>query len=81
LSCVRFAVKLFDKGFSVKQILKKVNRSRSWFYKWYERFTIGGYSALKDRAKTAHHFLQTTREKMLLWFFVFAKGWRKLLWV
>lgn len=47
----RIAVKLFDKGFSIKEILQKVNRSQSWFYKWLERFKEGGYSALVDQKK------------------------------
>lgn len=51
----RLAVKLFDKGIAIKQILNKVNRSRSWFYKWHERFIKGGYSQLKDRPKTPLH--------------------------
>jgi len=51
----RLAVKFFDKGFAIKQILKKVNRSRSWFYKWHQRFIKGGYAELKDRSKTPRH--------------------------
>lgn len=51
----RLAVKLFDKGFSINQILKKVNRSRSWFYKWQKRFTTEGLKALVDQPKTPLH--------------------------
>jgi hypothetical protein len=51
----RLAIKLFDKGFSINQILKKVNRSRSWFYKWQKRFTKEGLKALLDQPKTPHH--------------------------
>jgi transposase len=64
----RIAVKFFDKGFSIKRILKKVNRSRSWLYKWIERFNTGGKSALKDLPKTPKEPASKFSKKMFLWF-------------
>jgi putative transposase len=42
----RQAFKLFEKGKSVAHILKLIPRSRSWLFKWKERFERSGWQAL-----------------------------------
>ena len=45
------AFKLFEKGKSVAHILKRIPRSRSWLFKWKERFERGGWQALDSLPK------------------------------
>jgi putative transposase len=47
----RQAFKLFEKGKSVAHILKLIPRSRSWLFKWKERFERGGWQALDSLPK------------------------------
>lgn len=47
----RQAFKLFEKGKSVAYILKRIPRSRSWLFKWKERFERGGWQALDSLPK------------------------------
>src|SRR5215831_11209440 len=47
----RQAFKLFEKGKSVAHILKRIPRSRSWLFKWKERFERGGWQALDSLPK------------------------------
>lgn len=51
----RKACKLFDKGFRVTQILKLIPRSRSWLYKWKQRFEEEGFAALDGLDTAPHH--------------------------
>lgn len=51
----RKACKLFDKGFRVTQILKLIPRSRSWLYKWKQRFAEAGFAALDSLDTAPHH--------------------------
>jgi transposase len=46
--------KLFDKDKSIKQILKLIPRSRSWVYKWQQRYQREGRMAAKGRSKVPH---------------------------
>jgi transposase len=60
----RQAFKLFEKGKSVAQILKRIPRSRSWLFKWKQRFERGGWKALDSLPKTPsnspqEHFKET----------------------
>jgi transposase len=45
------AFKLFEKGKSVAQILKRIPRSRSWLFKWKKRFERDGWKALDSLSK------------------------------
>lgn len=47
----RQAFKLFESGKSVAQILKRIPRSRSWLFKWKERFERDGWRALDSLSK------------------------------
>jgi putative transposase len=59
----RQACKLFEKVKSVAEILKRIPRSRSWFYKWRERFERGGFEALDSLPKAPHHSPQQHSEE------------------
>lgn len=48
----RLAFKFFDKGKSAAQILARIPRSRSWLFKWKQRFAQQGWQALDSRPKT-----------------------------
>ena len=47
----RQAFKLFEAKKSVAQILKRIPRSRSWLFKWKERFARDGWRALDSLSK------------------------------
>src|SRR6267142_3938576 len=51
----RLAFKLFDKGKSPTQILALIPRSRSWLFKWKQRFDQHGWQALDSLSKSPHH--------------------------
>ena len=51
----RKACKLFDKGFRVTHIRKLIPRSRSWLYKWKQRFAAQGFAALDSLDTSPHH--------------------------
>ncbi len=51
----RKACKLFDKGVRVTHILKLIPRSRSWLYKWKQRFAAEGFAALDSLDKAPRH--------------------------
>lgn len=50
----RKAFKLFDNGKSFREMLKLIPRSRSWLYKWQQRFDQGGFAALDSLNKAPH---------------------------
>ena len=47
----RLAFKLFEKGKSVAEILARIPRSRSWLFKWKQRFERDGRRALDSLPK------------------------------
>lgn len=47
----RKAFKLFDNGKSMREIRHRIPRSRSWLYKWKQRFDQDGFAALDSRHK------------------------------
>ena len=47
----RQAFKLFEKGKPVAEILKRIPRSRSWTFKWKDRFERDGWQALDSLSK------------------------------
>jgi len=51
----RLAFKLFDKGKSPTEILALIPRSRSWLFKWKQRFEQPGWQALDSLSKVPHH--------------------------
>jgi len=55
IACRRRLFKLFDKNTRVSHILKLIPRSRSWVYKWKQRFEEDGFAALDSVDKAPHH--------------------------
>jgi transposase len=51
----RQAFKLFEKGKSAAQILALIPRSRSWLFKWKQRFEREGWQALDSLPRTPRH--------------------------
>jgi len=51
----RLAFKLFEKEKSVAQILAIIPRSRSWLFKWKQRFNQEGWQALDSLSKAPRH--------------------------
>ncbi|MCA1606510.1 MAG: hypothetical protein LC775_13815 [Acidobacteria bacterium] len=51
----RKAFKLFDKGTRISHLRKLIPRSRSWIYKWKQRFAEQGFAALDCLNKAPHH--------------------------
>lgn len=43
------ALKLFESGFSVTQICSILGRSRTWFYKWFNRYKCLGATGLQNQ--------------------------------
>lgn len=62
----RQAFKLFDKGKSATQILHKIPRSRSWLFKWKQRYAVNGWQSVAGLSKTPKHlrhaYAKTVRE-------------------
>lgn len=59
----RQAFKLFEKGISIPKILKRIPRSRSWLFKWKERFERGGWQALDSLPKAPNNSPQQHSEE------------------
>lgn len=54
LSLRRHAVRLFLRGTPVRRILRLIPRSRSWLYKWLERFRSASWPALRSQSRRPH---------------------------
>jgi putative transposase len=63
IECRRQAFKLFEKGISITKILKRIPRSRSWLFKWKERFERGGWQALDSLPKVPNNSPQQHSEE------------------
>src|SRR5437867_2982726 len=61
----RLAFKLFESGKSVAHILKRIPRSRSWLFKWKERFQRHGWRALDSLSKAPANSPQQHSEETL----------------
>jgi putative transposase len=61
----RLAFKLFESGKSVAHILKRIPRSRSWLFKWKERFKRNGWCALDSLSKAPANSPQQHSEETL----------------
>lgn len=61
----RLAFKLFESGKSVAHILKRIPRSRSWLFKWKERFKRNGWRALDSLSKAPANSPQQHSEETL----------------
>ncbi len=61
----RQAFKLFESRKSVAQILKRIPRSRSWLFKWKERFARDGWRALDSGSKAPGNSPQQHSEDTL----------------
>lgn len=48
------AIRLKYAGWSISGICAHVERSRQWFYKWWQRYLAEGSGGLRDRAPTPH---------------------------
>jgi transposase len=55
ISFRRRLFKHFDKGIRASDILRLIPRSRSWVYKWKQRFNDEGFAALDSVDKAPHH--------------------------
>lgn len=65
----RTAFKLFAKGKSVAQVLKRLPRSRTWGYKWKQRFEAEHWEAWDSRSKaprTSAHQYEDSTVKLVL---------------
>jgi len=51
----RKAIQLALRGLAPATILRRIPRSRAWFYKWQRRFHMAGWAGLHDQARDAHH--------------------------
>lgn len=61
----RLAFKLFEQGKSVADILRRVPRSRSWLFKWKERFLRDGWKALDSLSKSPSNSPQQHSEDLV----------------
>jgi putative transposase len=61
----QLAFKLFEKGKSVAQILKRTPRSRSWLFKWKKRFERDGWKALDSLSKAPANSPQEHSEETI----------------
>jgi putative transposase len=61
----RLAFKLFEQGKSVAQILRRIPRSRSWLFKWRERFQRDGWKALDSLSKAPNNSPQQHSEDLV----------------
>lgn len=61
----RLAFKLFESGKSVAYILERIPRSRSWLFKWKERFQRKGWRALDSLSKAPASSPQERSEETL----------------
>ncbi|MCA1606662.1 MAG: integrase core domain-containing protein [Acidobacteria bacterium] len=51
----RLAFRLFDKGKSPTEILSRIPRSRTWLFKWKQRFEKFGWQAVDSLSKAPQH--------------------------
>lgn len=61
----RLAFRLFESGKSAAYILKRIPRSRSWLFKWKERFQRNGWRALDSLSKAPANSPQEHSEQTL----------------
>jgi putative transposase len=54
LSLRQQAVRLKQAGRSISWIGQRLDRSREWFYKWWNRYQLEGSSGLRDRSHAPH---------------------------
>lgn len=55
----RKAIRLILRGLPPRTILRRIPRSRTWLYKWYQRFRTEGWRGLGSQARQAHFLPQT----------------------
>jgi len=51
----RKAIRLWVDQLKVREILRRVKRSRSWFKKWKHRFQDDGWPGLKSHSRAPKH--------------------------
>lgn len=51
----RRALRLWAQGHSVKDLLRRIHRSKSWLSKWRTRYRLGGWEALHSQSRRPHH--------------------------
>ncbi|TDX42411.1 helix-turn-helix domain-containing protein [Orenia marismortui] len=58
------AIKKYLAGEKVSNICSDLNRSKTWFYKWYNRYKTKGEEGLKSKSKRPKHSPNKTPKKM-----------------
>ena len=51
----RKAIRLTVQGLPPRAILRAIPRSRTWLYKWQQRFRLYGWAGLRDHSRQPHH--------------------------
>jgi putative transposase len=51
----RRALRLWATGHSVKDLLRRIHRSKGWLSKWRTRYRLGGWEALHSHSRRPHH--------------------------
>ena len=59
------AVNLYHQGLKVSEICHRLNRSRTWFYKWLHRYQSGQPNWHEDLPKTPHKIANKTPADLL----------------
>ena len=54
------ALNLYHQGMKVNEICRRLNRSRTWFYKWLHRYQSGQTNWHEDLPKTPHKIANKT---------------------
>ncbi|MCA1806709.1 MAG: helix-turn-helix domain-containing protein [Actinobacteria bacterium] len=57
-------VHLLRSGKTPTEAAKELGRSRSWCYKWKERFRQASWAGLKERSRAPHHIARKTSERI-----------------
>lgn len=55
----RKALRLALRGLTPSAILRRIPRSRTWLYKWQQRFRLAGWDGLHSQSRQAHHLPHT----------------------
>ena len=57
-------IHLLRSGKTPAEAAKELGRSRSWSYKWRERYRQAGWDGLKERSRAPDHIARKTSEQM-----------------
>lgn len=59
------AIQLYEKGFGFNKILRLVQRSGVWLFKWIKRYKEHGIKGLKDRSRAPKKIWRKTPDRMV----------------